>query len=251
MFKESSRYKHYNSAKDRFLKPAIMNFFQREFPNFLGPVPRANLADELTDIFNKMCPETKHINHGEILWNALDKHTRADSPKRKYIPVTLTLVSTDDVEQLIKGTSVMKVKLDSIARVFRQAYEQGGILSSRDIALIFNISDSYASILRLRYEKENNTTLPHTGSLHDMGTTVTHKVQIVYKVIVEKKDPIQVAYETNHSQNAVDRYLNDFYRVKTIYKDNQDLDYIHVVTNITKYVVAQYIEIIEKYVKEL
>jgi len=66
---------------------------------------------------------------------------------------------------------------------------------------------------------------------------------------VGKKDPTQAAYETNHSQWAVDRYLNDFHRVNTLYTDNQDINYINSVTNISKHVVKQYINIIEKYAK--
>jgi len=250
MFKASDRYNHYISAKDRFFKPAIVNFFTCEFPSLFGPVIRENIASELITIFEKMNPETTRIKHGQIFWNALDKNTRADSPKRKYVPVILTLVSADEIDKLIKGESFTIIKENAIARVITEAYQQGGILSTRDVALMFNISDSYASVIRKRYEKKHNITLPHTGSLHDMGTCITHKVQIVYKVIVEKKDPTQAAYETNHSQQAVDRYLNDYHRVHTLYKNKQDIDFIHSVTNIAKNVVKQYIEIIEKYVKE-
>jgi len=250
MLSKSPRHKQFNSAKDRFFKPSIMNFFAREFPSLFGPVIRENIANELITLFEKMNPEVDRIKHGQIFWNALDKTTRADSPKRKYVPVKLTLVSEQDIEKLVKGESFVTIKQNAIARVIKEAYEQNGILSTRDIALIFNISDSNASLNRRNYEKQNNVVLPHTGSLHDMGSCITHKVEIIYKVIVEKKDPTQAAYETNHTQQAVDRYLNDYYRVYTLYNKNEDIDFIHSVTNIAKNVVIQYIEIIEKYVKK-
>ena len=47
MLKPSNRYTHYVSAKDRFFKPAIVNFFTREFPSLFGPVTRENIAGEL------------------------------------------------------------------------------------------------------------------------------------------------------------------------------------------------------------
>lgn len=250
MLSPSSRYEQYAAARDRFFKPAIINFFTREFPSLFGPIIRDNIAYELIAIFEKMNPEISRIKHGQIFWNALDKNTRADSPKRKYVPVILTVVSSDDIEKFVKGVSIITIREDAIARVIKETYEQGGIMSMRDISLIFSMTNQNASKTRKRYEKINNTILPHTGNLHDMGSCITHKVEIVYKVIVEKKDPTQAAYETNHSQQAVDRYLNDFHRVHTLYKNNHDIDFIHTVTNIAKNVVKQYIKIIEKFIKK-
>ena len=83
-----------------------------------------------------------------------------------------------------------------------------------------------------------------------MGSTVTHKKQIVYKHVVQKKDPKKVAHETNHSQLAVDRYIKDFYRVKTLVDDGKDIDYINLATNISKHVIIQYQQILDQYVKE-
>ena len=84
--------------------------------------------------------------------------------------------------------------------------------------------------------KEHNCILPHTGALHDMGSTISHKKTIVQKVVFEKKDPADVARECNHTQRAVDNYLKDYNRVKTAYKYKRDIDFIHNVTGIAKYV---------------
>ena len=83
-----------------------------------------------------------------------------------------------------------------------------------------------------------------------MGTTLTHKRIIIYKHVVEKKDPSIVARETNHSQLAVDKYLKDFNRVKTLVNDNKDINFIHHTTNIARQVIKQYLQIINNYVKE-
>jgi hypothetical protein len=98
--------------------------------------------------------------------------------------------------------------------------------------------------MRITYEKENNCHLPQTGLLHDIGSGTSHKAIIIRKVVLDKKDPADVARETNHSQKAVDRYLNDYHRVKTVYDHNPDIDYIHLVTGLSKHLVKQYVEII-------
>jgi hypothetical protein len=245
MIPKSSRVKHYQSAQERFLKPALKNFFATEFPRLFGPVMRENLAEALLQLMAQVHPERQRLQPGQILWNALDKHTRGDSPKRKYVPVVLSLVTEDDVKLMASGACRTTVTKQAIARIVREAYQQGGILSMRDVALLTLRTDSYVSVLRKRYEKEHDTILPHTGVLHDMGSCISHKSVIVRKVILEKKDPADVARETAHSQKAVDRYLNDYHRVKSVYDYHQDAQYIHLVTGIAKHVVKEYVEIIQ------
>jgi hypothetical protein len=250
MIPTASSVKHYSSAHDRFLKPAIVNFFEREFCGMFGPVVRENIADALIDLFNSLCPESTRLKPGQIVWNALDKRTRADNEKRRYKPVILSLVTDDEVLMFEKGTSVSTTRKNVMARMIREAYQQGAVLSTRDLSLLLVSSAAYLSQLRIEYEKEHKTILPHTGVIHDMGTTLTHKRIIVYKHVVEKKDPSIVARETNHSQPAVDKYLKDFNRVKTLVNDNKDLNFIHHTTNISRPVIKQYLQIINDYVKE-
>ena len=80
--------------------------------------------------------------------------------------------------------------------------------------------------MRKQYEAQQGCALPHTGALHDMGSCVSHKTTILKKVVFEKRDPAEVARECNHSQAAVDHYLKDYHRVKTLYTLNPDVEFI-------------------------
>ena len=243
MRKTADSVKRYNAAKERFFKPAVVNFFAREFPKFFGPLIREKLADELITLFEALAPDSKQLKPGQILWNALDKDTRGDSPNRRYVPVVLSIITADDVEKLIKGVSMSSIAKDAIARIIREAYQQGGILSSRDIGLLTLRDPAISSRIRKTYEKEHQCTLPHTGALHDMGSCISHKSTIIRKVLAHKKDPADVARECCHSQSAVDHYLKDYQRVKTAYEHKQDLNYVHMVTGIAKHVVKEYVQI--------
>ena len=236
--------KRYRSAQERFLRPAVVNFFAREFPKLFGPIMREKLADELIDLFQTLSPEIQRLQPGQLLWNALDHRTRGDSPNRRYVPVVLSLITRDDVEQLSQGVAMTTIARRAVGRLFREAYDQGGILSSRDLGLVTLRDPSTVSAIRKAYETEHGCTLPHTGALHDMGSCVSHKRAVIQKVIVEKKDPMDVARECCHTQKAVDRYLKDFHRVQTVYECHKDLDYIHLVTGIAKHVVKEYVDII-------
>lgn len=245
MIRPPDSVKRYSSAKERFFKPVIMNLFARECPRFFGPVLREKIAEELLALFESLSPETSRLKPGQILWNALDKNTRGDSPKRKYVPVILTVISEEDVQLLVEGVLMSKITENAIARMIREAYSQGGILSSRDLGLITLRHPSTTSSIRKRFEHNHDCTLPHTGALHDMGSSVSHKTIILRKIVLEKKDPAAVARETNHSQTAVDHYLKDYHRIKMLYNLNYDVEFINLATQIAKHVIIQYLDIIK------
>ena len=240
----------YKSAHKRLAKPAIEHFFKQEFPKMFGPNVRSIIADKLIEIFNDNFRDTKTLEPGQVLWNAVHKDTRADSLEMKLVPVVLTLVCDEDISNLENGMKISEHKQNVIARITKEAYAQNALLSMRDIGLLSASDPSLISLYRKKYEEKGNVTLPHTGNLHDMGSCLTHKRQIIYKCVVEKKDPTVVAAETNHTIRAVDHYLRDFNRVKTLYFDDKTPGYIHTVTNLSLNVINQYLNIINQYVKE-
>jgi len=237
----------YNSAKQRFFKPSVVRLLMQSFPGFFGKRIADKFADELIGLFEQLHPERDFLKPGQILWNALDKNTRGDSPNRRFIPVAITVVNEQDIQLLCQGTKHSEVRQLAMARMYEEVYEQGGILSSRDLSLLTLANPRAISRARIEYEEKMGVPLPHPGVLHDMGPCVTHKRQIVYMVIVEKKDPAMVAKQTNHSQPAVDRYLQDYHRVKTVFQTKEDVDYIHLVTRIAKNVIKQYIELYQQF----
>jgi DNA-binding CsgD family transcriptional regulator len=249
MIGKSRNEKQYRSAHDRFLKPAIINFLVHEL-RYLGPVTAANVSDELIGIFEENVPQKDRLKHGQMLWNTLDKNTRGDSKNRKYKSVVLSVVTDEDVTLFEQGKSIREIRKQVIARIMKEAYRQGGILSTRDVALILATNDSSISKARIDYETEHQTVLPHPGVLHDMGSTLTHKQMIVHKYVVEKKETNIIALETNHSQRAVDHYIRDYNRVKILLDDHKNLEFIHLATKIAKPVIAQYQAIFNQYVKE-
>lgn len=249
MIKSPDSVKRYNSARQRFLKGAFLNFFAREFPKLFGPLMRERIVDELLQMVDTMMPEVKRVKPGQIIWNALDKRTRGDSPNRKYVTVILTLISEEDVEQLVKGAPMTAIAKQAVARILLEAYQQGALLSMRDVGLLTWRCTTQISQFRKAYEQENDTVLPHTGNLHDTGSCISHKAAIVTKVVKEKKDPLNVAKETKHTLAAVDRYLKDYHRVKMCSEMNGDIQLIHRVTGLSKPVVKQYLDLIDDTVK--
>ena len=159
MIKAPDSQKRYSAARDRFLQAGMINFFAREFPKLFGPVMRQKLAEEIVGLFESLSPEVKRLKPGQILWNALDLKTRGDSPRRRYVPVVLSLITPEDVELLAQGQRMTRIAEKAVARMILEAHDQGGILSMRDIGLLLLKHPSQVSRLRKNYEKKLITAL--------------------------------------------------------------------------------------------
>jgi hypothetical protein len=246
MIEQPQSQKHFGSARKRFLQSSIESFLDSEFPRTFGPVIRQKIAEKIVDLVKQQLPAKDHLRPGQCIWNAVSINSRPDSPKRQLVPVILTLVDSNDAEQLAAGTPMSQIAQQSIARICREAFEQGALLSMRDIGLLVWRCNQQISIIRKKWEASQQTSLPHVGSIQDFGTCISHKTTIIRKVVYEGKDPRRAADETKHSQRAVDRYLKDFNRVRTCYEHMPDVDFITRTTGMSKHLVKQYMDIIEE-----
>lgn len=64
-------------------------------------------------------------------------------------------------------------------RLFKEGYEQGGVLSSNDIALLLNVSPSTVSKQVREYMERTKEVVPTRGTVHYLGRAITHKRIII------------------------------------------------------------------------
>jgi hypothetical protein len=239
--------KHYASAHKRLLHASLARLFAEHFPRMLGTIVCARLATDVLDFIAHQLVPAAHLRPGQCLWNAVSLQTRADSRHLQLVPVVLTLVDEADIARREAGASISEVREQALARLLEEAYQQGALLSMRDLGLLTWQREEIFSVHRRAWEEKHQRLLPHPGTLQDMGSCLTHKRAIVVKVVYEHQDPRQVALHTKHSQQAVDRYLKDFHRVRTCYRERPDLDFIEQVTGMSKHLIRQYIDLIQAY----
>jgi hypothetical protein len=202
--------------------------------------------EELIGILNKCYYPNNKLRLGQMRWLTLSKETRATNKNPQFIPVTLTLVSEKDIEKYCNGVTRDEIMQDIVARLLTEAYEQGGLLSMRDLSLIMCYTHSHLSDLRLKYEKRNNTILHFVGYDHDMGTAISHKTTILKKIFVDKKDPVQVAREMGHSPEAVQNYCIGLNKVKWCLENKISKDEIRIVTGMSAHLIDEYLKIMEE-----
>jgi len=160
----------------------------------------------------------EHLRHGQVLWTAvhrdhpLGRHQRiADS---ELVPVVLDLSVSEDIEARLARRAPGDILRHKAVRLCEQAYEQNGLLSNCDLAELLCVNDSRIATVLGRHERQTNKPVPRRATVHDVGTSLTHKRIICRKRYADGKDVPQIARETYHSIESVDRYLGQYDRVR-------------------------------------
>jgi hypothetical protein len=241
---ESYAQKHYGSAHRHLFAAAFDRFLKESVPQVGGHEVRQLIVEKIIELFDTYTVSTDHIKPGQMVWVAVDKNTRADSKKVRYRPVVLTMITLSEINDLVTGKATPRQQLQgTIARILKESYTQGALLSMRDLALIFKRSPGEMSNARQQYEKKTEEVLPTPATLQDMGSGVTHKALILKKILVEKKDMLKVRQETHHTQQAIDRYLKSYRRIEILLDDEKSNLYIAKVTGLSPFVISQYEQI--------
>ena len=229
--------------------PAVLdNFFAINIPQLGGPITRGPVVREIIRLFDEYCPPTERMKAGQVLWYAVDIKETAGYGKpleQSHLkPVTLDLIHREDIERMEKGMNRRERAIHTSARLFNQAYQQGGVLTLADAASVMRLTPSTVGHYVHDYEHLYNEILPRRGTIHDMGPTLTHKRIICFKHIVEGKTIEQTARETHHSVSAVTRYANDYRRVLTCWKEGWEQSKISAATGLSKSLVKEYLDLI-------
>ena len=210
------------------------------------------LADRVLSIIDEYAPRRSGVKPGQVVWLAVDIEDRPGRGKSmamtKLLPVVLTLVSEEDVRQLNNGRRPGELLPSVVARILLEAEEQGGLLSMTDLGVLLSCSPSTVRKARETWEKRYGRILPTRGTIHDLGTTFTHKRQII-DLHLEGYFTSEIARKTCHDPSCIDRYIDDFQRVLMLKMDGQPLNKICFYTGLGRRLVKQYLEYIEE--KEL
>jgi Protein of unknown function (DUF1670) len=204
------------------------------------------IVNDVKGLIEQFFPDNLEV--GQVIWPAVSVNESQEQHKKiedhKIIPVRLNLVTREDMEKLEKKVKRTEIEKARAIRLFNEAYEQGALLTLADVGVLLGKSISIVSRYVQEYQKEHDKILPTRGNIHDIGPGITHKGIIVRKKL-EKKSSTQIAKETNHSPEAVDRYIRDYGRVKMLIGKRMTVEEISYATGISRGVVEQYKDLYE------
>jgi hypothetical protein len=239
--------KHYKPLKDKTLENAMAHRIGAEFPRIGGPRIRTLCAQMVLEVFEAHVRAREHVRHGQVLWMA---YSIDDPPRRgkrtadsELVPVVLDLSTPEDIEARLARQSPQERLKAKAVRLCHQAFEQGGLLSNCDLAELLATHDNSVAHLLVDHEERTGQVVPRRATVHDVGTGLTHKRIICRKRYLAGTPPEQVARETYHSLEAVDRYLGTYDRVRHCRLEGMAPDAIAYTLDCSRALVAQYLAI--------
>jgi DNA-binding CsgD family transcriptional regulator len=238
----------YGPMQYKTFEGALESFFANECPQLGGLRTRQVLVQSIHGLVESYYPATSRLKQGQVQWTAVHKDETVGYGKRitqsRLTPVILDLVQGSDVLDRANGMRLREIKQAAVARLFQQAYDQDGVLTNADVGILLKISPSTVSIYARSWEAEHQRYLPRRGIVHDMGPSLTHKREIVRKIVLEGRKVEDVCRQTDHSPEAAHRYLKNFKQVLLCHRRGLSLNEVAYACKIGPKLVTEYLNLI-------
>jgi len=219
-----------------------------------GPVIARAIVDDLLATLERCSPE--RVPPKTIVWLAVcleRRGQRTGLAPGDWLPVQLTVVTEKEVKLLTDpqlGNARARQARPAFHRArfgrwCHEAYQQGGVLSHLDLSLLSGLSEGSIGTRLRAYQAETGEIVPTRGTVHDIGPAVTHQAEVVRRWL-RHDSPAQIARALNHSQDAVDRYLADYHKGRTLAQTFPPAE-LPILAGLTPSVVQHYLELLRQY----
>jgi transposase len=258
-----SRVNPYKSIQKRTFENALMHHLETEWRLLGGRRILQLLVDDVLALQAEFFPETENAGSGTLIWTCTaDEGQKAIPGKRteeyKTVTVALPLVTDEDLADRTAGKTPPRKAAEKakerdkrrLARIVKSAAEQGGLLTLAELSVILNKSYEVVRKWAEEWREETGEVLPLKGYRMDQGRSPTHKREIA-RLYEEGLEPPDIARETGHSVGSVERYLQDYERVRMLLKRKMAVEEISATIGRGVSVVVQYVELARQYHPEL
>jgi hypothetical protein len=254
-----SRVNPYGSIQKRTFENALMHHLETEWGLLGGRRILQLLVDDVLALQAEFYPELERVGSGTLIWTCTaDEGRKAEPGKRteeyKTVTVALPLVTAEDLEDRTSGKTPRNKTAQKthdrdrkrLARLVKAAAEQGGLLTIAELSVILNKSYEVVRKYAREWEEETGELLPLKGYRMDQGSRPTHKVEIA-RLFEQGLEPPDIARATGHSVKSVERYLQDYERVRMLLKRGMAIEDISTTIGRGVRVVVEYVELAREY----
>jgi hypothetical protein len=187
------------------------------------------------------------LSSGEIAYEAV----AAEEPAGKHIRLTrkvtvrLKLIDFATDLEVLAEYGLAGLRRHRLARITKQAYDHGALLSYEDIAII--LTTSPATVKRdVYWLRHDGKFIMTRGAKHDMGPGLSHKT-IICDLYFKGCTFTEIERQTNHSETSVKRYLADFVQVATLHRQGFSQNQIRLIAQKSDRIVREYIQLYQTY----
>jgi hypothetical protein len=251
--KEQLQLKKFRRLSDKSLEQLLLHRFLNNYGYDRGEITAKAIINDILQIINdyflvsSIDSDLHHVNYGQLVWMAVPVDEYPQRSKSiaatRLKPVILSFITDEDISHIAHGFDSKSLRKNRLIRWTDQAFQQGALLTQLDLAILLGVTDCVVS----QYVQEIQTDghlLPTRGNIHDLSGAITHKREIITLYLQGFLTP-DIALKTNHSKEAVDRYIKDYHRVELLWAhDIKDPDKIAHLSRLSKRVVLQYIDLL-------
>jgi len=250
--KEAIYLRKFNRLNGKSLKQVLLHRFLNHYGYDKGEITAKAIVEDILSLIERYyvySPKNDgiHLSHGQLVWLAppIDELPKRGKtiPQTKMKPVILTFVSQEDIESIKGGFKSRELRLRRLERWTHEAFDQGALLTQLDLAILLNVCDSLVREYVAEYQSLSGKLLPTRGNVQDMGSGISHKTEIISLHLQGYLTPT-IAVKTNHSKEAVERYIRDYEVTKLLADKFDDPEKISLISRLSKKVVSQYLDLI-------
>lgn len=244
--------------KDKSLEQLLLHRFLNNYGYDRGEITAKAIITDILQLIDhyflvsSIDNDLHHIHYGQLVWMAVPVDEFPQRGKSiaatRFKPVVLSFLSDEDIDHLAHGFDSKSLRKNRLKRWLSEAFDQGALLTQLDLAALLGVCDAVVSQYVNEIQKEG-TLLPTRGNIHDLSGAITHKREIISLYLEGYLTP-EIALKTNHSKEAVDRYIKDYHRVEILWKHGiTDIDTISQLSRLSKRVAQQYIDLLPAKIK--
>jgi hypothetical protein len=211
----------YETIGKRTFRQALIHLFETEYKIMGSHRVLEMMATDIISLMETYYPLGERLKSGDLVWTTTARSEQKPSKGQRteeYEQVTLALpwVTADELAtSATERHSVHQRDIARAVRVIKAAYAAGGLLTQAEVGIMFNTAPSAIGAWLNEHYQRTGDIPPTKGQALDMGSQPSHKDIVIY-LYEQKRDPVEIARRTGHHQKSVDRYIQDYERVKLL-----------------------------------
>ncbi len=245
---------NYQGMTRRTFTQAVYQLLEQQYALVGSRRILALLADDLQELVAQFYPPNERLQPGWLLFTG----THASGPKArpgqsagdlKLVTISWPVLTTQDIEQLAQIPETKSARPNWFRKRLIRLIEHGWqhpdgpvLLTVADLAAMTGLTCSQVSDYLKIARQQTGKPLLTKGYFFDQGMRPSHKAQII-TLYEQGLSEIDIAFQTNHSQSSVGRYIRDYERVKLLINQGFPSDQIRQLTDLLPNVISAYTDL--------
>lgn len=250
--KRSHDERNFSPLRDKTLTNVLRHLFVTEFGYANKVIFAEAMIERILETIDAFVTPASLVKPGQMLWMAVandgNKHLFKSMKDTPQVPVVLDLVTDHDLQALADNQDLLVLRRQRHIRLLDQAYDQGGALAHTDLCAITLSGEGQVARDIAHVQRTQARLLPHRGTVHDVGPTLSHKVQVARLLEAGYLEPeIGRKLSPTHDLRSVERYAQTYKNVIKLLERGFTPTEISGILSISRRLIGAYIEIVDEH----